>query len=88
MGVDVGEREVAEDVAEGVAVLGQELADDRLGPPAVRALEVGVLDERDRGVVVSADVIALGVDVVGQVDELLGGARRAGASGRPTASGR
>ena len=43
--VDVGERQVAPDVAD-VAEVGEQLADDRLGPAAVGALEVAVLDER------------------------------------------
>ena len=41
--VDVGERQVAPDVAD-VAEVGEQLADDRLGPAAVGALEVAVLD--------------------------------------------
>ena len=48
--VHVGEREVTEDVAEVGAVHLHELAHDRLGLPAVRALEVRVLDEGDRRV--------------------------------------
>ena len=47
--VDVGQRQVPPDVAD-VAEVAEELADDRLGLPAVRALEVAVLDERDRRV--------------------------------------
>ena len=42
--VDVGQRQVAPDVAD-VAEVGEQLADDRLGPAAVRALEVAVLDD-------------------------------------------
>ena len=45
--VDVGERQVAEDVAQVVAELRHDLAHDRLGAAAEGALEVAVLDERD-----------------------------------------
>ena len=73
--VDVVERQVAPDVAD-VAEVGQQLADDRLGPAAVRALEVAVLDDRDRRVGRAADVVALGVDRHGEVDEQLGRAEQ------------
>ena len=43
------------------------------GLAAVRALEVAVLDERDRRVDRAADVVALRVDVVGEVDDRVGG---------------
>ena len=44
--VDVVERQVPPHVAD-VAEVAQQLADDRLGHAAVRALEVAVLDQRD-----------------------------------------
>ena len=45
------------DVAD-VAEVAQQLADDRLGPAAVRALEVAVLDQRHRRVRGSTDMVA------------------------------
>ena len=42
--VDVVQRQVPPDVAD-VAEVGEQLAHDRLGPAAVRALEVAVLDD-------------------------------------------
>ena len=59
--VDVLERQVAPDVPE-VAGLGEQFADDRLRPPAVRALEVAVLEKRHRSVVGAAHVVVLGID--------------------------
>ena len=81
MRVNVGERKVAPDVAE-VAEVREQLADDRLGLPAERALEVAVLDERDRGVLGAADVVALGVDGNGEVDDRLRRSRGAPGSSR------
>ena len=52
--VHVGQRQVAPDVAE-VAEVGEQLAHDGLGLAAERALEVAVLDERDRGLLGAAD---------------------------------
>ena len=72
--VHVVERQVAPDVAQVVAERVEQLADGDLGLPAVRALVVAVLDERDRRVGRAADVVARGVDVVGEVEESLGGA--------------
>ena len=69
----VGERQVPPDVAH-VAEVGEQLAHDGFGPAAVRALEVAVLDERDRRVVGAADVVALRIDVGGEIDDRLGGA--------------
>ena len=60
--VDVVERQVPPHVAH-VAEVGEQLADDRLGHAAVRALEVAVLDERHRRVCRPAEVVALDVDV-------------------------
>ena len=68
--MDVGEGKVAPDVVD-VAEVGQQLAHDRLGPAAVRALEVAVLDHRDRGVGRPAEVVAVGIDRDGEVDERL-----------------
>ena len=61
MRVDVVERQVAPDVAQ-VAEVGEQVPDDRLGPAAVRALEVAVLEQRDGRLDRAADVVALGVD--------------------------
>ena len=73
--VDVVERQVPPDVAD-VAEVAQELADDRLRLAAVGALEVAVLDDRDRRVERPADVVALRIDVDVEVDERLGGAEQ------------
>ena len=86
--VDVVERQVPPDVAD-VAEVAQQLADDRLRLPAVRALEVAVLDHRDGRVERPADVVALRVDVDVEVDERLGRAEQgadpeAGAEGAPS----
>ena len=68
--VDVVERQVPPDVAD-VAEVAKELADDRLRLPAVGALEVAVLDERDRRVERPANVVALRIDIDVEVDERL-----------------
>ena len=73
--VDVLQRQVAEDVAQAAAVVHvEQFADRRLGAAAVGALEVGVLDQGDGAGRVAADVVALRVDVVGEVDDRVGGA--------------
>ena len=72
--VDVVERQVAPDVAHVVAVGRQQLADHLLGLTAVGALEVAVLEQRHRRVLGTADVVALGVDVLGEIEDVLGGA--------------
>ena len=74
--VDIVERQVAPDVAQLVSKGGQQLADDRLGLTAVWAFEVAVLDERDRGGVGAADVVACRVDVIGEVQQLAGRTRQ------------
>ena len=67
--VDVVERQVPPDVAD-VAEVAQELADDRLGLAAVRALEVAVLDEGDRRASSGPRMWSRsGIDVDGEVDE-------------------
>ena len=91
--VHVGERQVAPHVAQVVAEVGEQLADDRLGLAAVGALEVAVLDQRDRGVRRAADVVAGRGRPARQVDQRLGradqlrgrGARRAASIARKTA---
>jgi hypothetical protein len=70
-GVDVGERKVPPHVPD--APVGQQLAHDRLGLAAVRALEVPELDHGDRGLLGAADVVVVRVDPTGAV-----------ISGRPT----
>ena len=67
--VDVAERQVAPDVAQVVAERVEQLADDDLGLAAVGALVVAVLDEGHGRVVRAADVVAVGVDVVGEVEQ-------------------
>ena len=62
------------DVAD-VAEVTEELTHDRLGTPAIRALEVAVLDHCHRSVERPADAIAFRVDVDVEVDERLGGAQ-------------
>ena len=57
-----------------VAVAGEQLADDGLGLAAEGALEVAVLDDRDRRVVRAAGVVALGIDVEVEIGERLGAA--------------
>ena len=74
--MDVVQRQVPPDVAD-VAEVAQQLADDRLGLPAVGALEVAVLDDRDGRLERPANVVALGVDVDVEVDERLGACRAA-----------
>src|ERR1700686_5475578 len=69
------ERQVAPDVAHFITERGQQLADDSLRLSAVRALEVAVLEQRDARVVWSADVVALGIDLLGEVAQVLGRAR-------------
>ena len=92
--VDVAERQMAPDVSELVSEGVQQLADDRLGLAAVGALVVAVLDQHHRGVMAAAEMVDIGVDVVGEVEQLLGGAaqlarargggdQRDGAKGRP-----
>ena len=71
--VDVVEGQVPPHVAHVVAKRGQQLANHRLRQAAVRTLEVPVLDERDGGVVGTADVVALRVDFLGQVEDVLRG---------------
>ena len=71
----VVQRQVPPHVA-NVAEVAEQLADDRLGLPAVRALEVAVLDEGHRRVARAADVVALRIDVDVQVGQRLGAAEQ------------
>ena len=71
MAVDVGERQVAPDVAD-VGEIAEQLAHDRLGAPAVGTLEVPVLDDGHRPIAGAADVIALGIDLGREVREQVG----------------
>ena len=73
--MDVVERQVPPDIADVAAVGGEQLADDLLGLAAVRALEVPVLEERHGGVRRSPDVVACRIDIVGEVEDVLGGPR-------------
>jgi hypothetical protein len=60
--VDVGQRQVAPDIAD-VGEVAQQLVQDRLGLAAVGTLEVVLFDNGDGRVDGAADVVALGVDV-------------------------
>ena len=80
--VHVAQRQVPPDVAD-VAEVAQQLADDRLGLAAVRALEVAVLDDGDRRVGRPADVVALGIDVDCTRSTSGSGAAEQGADARP-----
>ena len=51
---------------------GQQLPNHLLGLPAIRALEIAVFDQGHGRVVRSANVIAGGVDILGQVENILG----------------
>jgi len=66
--MDVCQRQMAPDVAQ-VAEVPEQLADDRLGLAAVRALEVAVLDQGDGRLRRAAQVVALGVDRIGEIDD-------------------
>ena len=76
-GVDVVQRQVPPDVAQRRRSRRSSSRIDRLGLPAVGALEVAVLDERHRRVLGAADVVALGVDRHGEIDDHLGACRAA-----------
>ena len=74
--VDVRERQVAEDEAQLVTKVGDEVAQDRLGAPAEGTLEISVFDERHRRAFRPADVVTLGIDGRRQVHDLLGPSER------------
>ena len=86
-GMDVGERQVAPDVAQ-VAEAGEQLAHDRLGPTAVGALEVAVLDERHRRLARSADVVVVADRPAARGPRAPRRRRSAAAGGAPAAAGR
>ena len=71
--VDIGERQMAPDVAD-VGEVAEQLAHDGFRLPAVGALEVAVLDNRDVRLKRPADVVALQVDVDIEIDHLLSSA--------------
>ena len=75
VGVYVVQRQVAPHVADA-PVAREQLAHDGLGLTAVGALEVAVLDDRHRRLLRPADVVALGIDRVLQVDDRVGGAEQ------------
>ena len=79
--MDVIERQMPPDVAD-FAEISEELADDRFGLPAVGALEIAVLDNRNRRVQWPANVVPLRVDIEVEVDERLRGAEQ-GADPQP-----
>ena len=74
VGVNVAEWQVAPHIPNLVAGLGQQLADHLLGLAAEGALEVAVLDDRDRSILGAADVIPGRIDVDREVEDVLGGA--------------
>jgi hypothetical protein len=63
---------VAPDVAQLVAEGGEQLADYDLGLSAVRALVIAVLAERHGSVGATAELVASRIDVVGEIDEVVG----------------
>ena len=71
--VHVAQGEMSPDVLD-VAEVGEQLPDDRLRLAAIRAFEVGVLDDRDRGVEWPSDVISLVIDVEIEIGEWFGAA--------------
>ena len=73
--VNVVQRQMAPDVTD-VAVIGQEFTHDRLGLTAVRALEIAVLDDGHGRLARAADVVVVGIDGCGEVDDRLGGAEQ------------
>ena len=82
----VVQREMPEHVAHVVAEASEATSrTDRLGPPAVRALEVAVLDERDRCLRRTANVVASGS--TGSTRSTIGAATRS-APATPTRCGR
>ena len=76
VGVDVVQRQVPPDIADFLFEIAEELADDRLRLPAIRTLEVPVLDDRDGPVGRATNVVAFRVDVDVEVDERLGGSEQ------------
>jgi Domain of Unknown Function (DUF326) len=68
VGVDVVEWQVPPHIGD-VTERAAQLADDRLRLAAVRALEIAVLDDRDRRINRAAHVVVLRVDLDVQVDE-------------------
>src|SRR5436305_3424261 len=73
--VHVGEGKVAPYVA-NVAEVGEQLPDDRFCLTAVGAFEVAVLDHSDQCFSWTADVVAIRIDRLGQVDDGLRGAQQ------------
>ena len=73
--VDVVQRQMPPDVGD-LAVLAQQFAQHRLRLAAVRTLEIAVLEYGDRRVEPAADVIALGVDRIREVDDEVGRAEQ------------
>jgi hypothetical protein len=61
-GMEVHHRHVAEGEAKAIAVATEQLAHDRIGVAAVRALEVAVLDQRHERSRPAAQVIARGIN--------------------------
>ena len=59
-GVHVGEGQIPPDVADGR--VGEQLADDRFGLPAVGAFEVAELDHGDRSAMRAPDVVTVRID--------------------------
>ena len=72
--VDVGEGKVAPYVA-NVAEVGEQLPDDRFCLTAVGAFEVAVLDHSHQCFGWTADVVAIWIDRLDQVDDGLRGAQ-------------
>ena len=83
--VHVVEREMAPHVAHVIAVHREQFADHLFGLSAVLAFEVAILDECHRRVVGPADVVAVGVDVVGEIEDVLARCVRSGGRARSPA---
>ena len=63
---------MAEDVAQVIFAHAEQLTDDPLRVPAVRAFEVAVLDKCYRRLGLPSHVVALEIYVIGEIDNLLG----------------
>ena len=70
VGVHVAQGQVPPDVPH-VGEVAQQLAHRRFRPAAVRTLEVAVLHHGDGRIEWAADVIPVGIDVVGEIDQRL-----------------
>ena len=70
--MDIVQRQMPPDVGD-VSEVAEQLADDRFGLPAEGALEIAVLDQRHGSLDRTADVVPLGIDRRGEIDDRLRG---------------